>query len=91
MTDNEKAKRLSKEEIKMILLDSINIDEALECEDLNKEEEEVQDHEKAADTTKQYKDIIKMKNERIINVAYHQRQVFKRFDEKESLLNSSLN
>ena len=42
MTDNKKAKRLSKEEIKTKLLDSITIDEVLERKDLNKEAEEVQ-------------------------------------------------
>ena len=36
MTDNKKAKRLSKEEIKTKLLDSITINEVLESEDLNK-------------------------------------------------------
>ena len=30
-------------------MESINIDEVLECEDLNKEEEEVQDSERAAE------------------------------------------
>ena len=34
MTDNKKAKHLSKEEIKTKLLDSITIDKVLECEDL---------------------------------------------------------
>ena len=48
MTDNKKAKRLLNEEIKTKLLESINIDEVLECEDLNKEEE-VQDSERAAE------------------------------------------
>ena len=82
-TDNKKAKRLSKEEIKTKLLDSITIDEVLECEDLNKEAEEVQDSERAAEIIKRYEDIIKTKNKGIINVAYHQGQVFKRFKEKE--------
>ena len=81
--DNKKAKRLSKEEIKTKLLDSITIDEVLECEDLNKEAEEVQDSERAAEIIKRYEDIIKTKNKGIINVAYHQGQVFKRFKEKE--------
>ena len=49
MTDNKKAKRLLNEEIKTKLLESINIDEVLECEDLNKEEEGVQDSERAAE------------------------------------------
>ena len=47
--DSEKAKRLSKEEIKKQLLDSMIIDENLEFEDLNKEAEEIQDPEKAAE------------------------------------------
>ena len=34
--DNKKTKRLSKEEIKTKLLDSITINEVLESEDLNK-------------------------------------------------------
>ena len=83
MADNKKAKRLSKEEIKTKLLDSITIDEVLECEDLNKEAEEVQDLERAAKIIKRYEDIIKTKNKRIINVVYHQGQVFKRFKEKD--------
>ena len=86
MTDNKKAKRLSKEEIKTKLLDSITIDEVLECEDLNKEAEEVQDSERAAEIIKRYQDIIKIKNKGIINVAYHQRQVFKKFKEKEKFV-----
>ena len=81
--DNKKAKRLSKEEIKTKLLESITIDEVLECEDLNKEAEKVQDSERTAEIIKRYEDIIKTKNKGIINVAYHQGQVFKRFKEKE--------
>ena len=83
VTDNKKVKRLSKKEIKKKLLESITIDEVLECEDLNKEPEEVQDPEKAAKIIKRYEDIIKTKKKGIINVAYHQGQVFKRFKEKE--------
>ena len=47
--DSNKAKRLSKEEIKKQLLDSMIIDEVVEFEDLNKEAEEIQDPEKAAE------------------------------------------
>ena len=83
VADSKKAKRLSKEEIKKQLLDSMIIDENLEFDDLNKEAEEVQDPEKAAKIIKRYEDIIKTKNKGIINVAYHQGQVFKRFKEKE--------
>ena len=80
--DNKKAKRLSKKEKKTKFLESINIDEVLECEDLNKEAEVVQDSERAAEIIKRYEDIIKTKKKVIMNVAYHQGQVFKGFKEK---------
>ena len=83
VTDNKKAKRLSKEEIKKKLLDSMTIGEIVEFDDLNKEAEEVQDPEKAVIIIEWYENIIKTKRKGIINVAYHQGQVFKRFKEKE--------
>ena len=81
--DSEKAKRLSKEEIKKQLLDSMIIDEVAEFENLNKEAEEVQDPEEAAEIIKRYEDVIKTKKKGIIKVAYHQGQIFKRFKEKQ--------
>ena len=83
VTDNKKAKRLSKEEIKKKLLNSMTNDEIVEFDNLNKEAEETQDPEEAAKTVKRYEDIIKTKNKEIINVGYHQGQVFRRFKEKE--------
>ena len=83
VTDNKKAKRLSKEEIKKKLLDSMTIGEIVKFDDLNKEAEEAQDPEKAVIIIEQYENIIKTKRKGIINVAYHQGQVFKRFKEKE--------
>ena len=79
----KKTKRISKEEIKKRLLDSMIIDENLEFDDLNKEAEEVQDREKAAKIIKWYEGIIKTKRKGIINVTNHEGQVFKRFKEKE--------
>ena len=84
--DRKKAKLLSKEQIKKHLLDSMIIDEVVEFEDLNKEAKEMQDPEKAAEIIKQYEDIIKTKKKGIINVAYHQGQVFKSYIEKEKLI-----
>ena len=72
VADSKKAKRLSKEEIKKQLLDSMIIDEVAEFENLNKEAEEVQDPEEAAEIIKRYEDVIKTKKKGIINVAYHQ-------------------
>ena len=83
MADNKKAKRLSKEEIKTKLLDSMTLDKIVEFDDLNKEAEKIEDPEKAAEIIKRYEDIIKTKNKGIINVVYHQGQVFKRFKGKE--------
>ena len=76
VTDTKKAKRLSKEYIKKKLLDSMDIDKIVEIDDLNKEAEEVQDPQKASIIIKRYEDIIKTKRKGIINVAYHQEQVF---------------
>ena len=50
---------------------------------MNKEAEEVQYPEEAAEIIKRYEDFIKTKKKRNINVAYHQGQVSKRFREKE--------
>ena len=83
VTDNKKAKRLSKEEIEKKLLDLMTIDQVVEFDDLNKEAEEIQDPEKAAEIIKRYEDIIKTKNKEIVNVAFYQGQIFKRFKERE--------
>ena len=83
VTDNKEVKRLSKEDIKKKLLDSVTIDEVVEFDNLNQEAEKTQDPEEAGKIIKRYEDIIKTKNKGIINVAYHQGQVFKRFKEKK--------
>ena len=83
LTDNKKAKRLSKGEIKKKLLDSMTIDEIVGFDDLNKVVEKTQIPEEAAKIIKRYEDIIKTKNKRIIKVAYDQGQVFKIFKGKE--------
>ena len=81
--DSKKAKRPSKEKIQKQLLQSMIKDENLEFEDLNNEAEEIQEPEKAAEVIKRYEDIIKTKKKGIINVAFNQGKVFKRFKEKE--------
>ena len=81
MADSKKTKRLSKEEIKKQMLESIIINEVAESEKLNKEVEEIQEPEEAAKVIKQYEDIIKMKKKRMISIAYYQRKIFKRFKE----------
>ena len=80
--DIKKAKRLSKNEIKKQLLESIIINEVVQSEELNKEGEEMQEPEKAAKIIKHYEDIIKTKKKGIISIACYQGKVFKRFKEK---------
>ena len=72
LEDSKKAKRLSKEDIKKQLTESLIIDEVVEFDNLNKEAEKIQDPEKAAEIIKRYEDIIKTKKKGIINVTYHQ-------------------
>ena len=72
--------------MKTKLLDSITVDEVVEFDYLNKEATKIEDLKKAAEKIKRYEDIIKTKNKGIINVAYHQGQVFKRFKEKEKFV-----
>ena len=92
VADNKNAIRLSKEEIKNKLLDSMTIDEVVEFDDLNKEAEETQDPEEAAKIIKRYEDIIKTKNKRIIKVAYMTKDKFLKYlKEKKILLSSSVN
>ena len=64
-------------------MDLITINEVLENEGLNKSAEEVQDLKRAAEIIKRYGDIIKTKKKCIINVAYYQGQVLKKFKGKE--------
>ena len=81
MADSKKTKRLSKEEIKKQMLESIIINEVAESEKLNKEAKEIQQPEEAAKVIKQYEDIIKTKKKGMISIAYYQRKIFKRFKE----------
>ena len=74
--DSKKTKRLSKEEIKKQLLDSMIV---------NKVVKEPKEPGEAAKVIKQYEDIIKTKKKGIISIAYYKGKVFKRFKEKEKL------
>ena len=71
MANSKKVERLSKEEMRKQLLDSIIIGENLEFDNLNKEAEEIQDPEKAAEIIREYEDVIKTKKKGIINVAFY--------------------
>ena len=84
--DSKKTKRLSKEEIKKQVLESILINEAIESEELNKEVKKVQDPKEAAKVIQKYEYIIKTKKKRIIGIAYQQSKVFTKFKDKEKFV-----
>ena len=86
-SDVKKTKRLTHEEIKKQLIESIIISDVIETDELNKQAEEVQDPEKAAKVIQEYENIIRTKKKGIIWIAYHQGKVFKRFNkEKEKFI-----
>ena len=71
--DSKKTKRLSKNERRKQLLESIIINEVVESEE-------------SAEVIKQYEYIIKAKKKGIISIAYYQRKVSKRFKKKEKFI-----
>ena len=71
-SDVKKTKRLTHEEIKKQLTESIVNNNIIETDDLNKKAEEVQKPEDAAAVIKQYEEIIWIKKKGIITIAYHQ-------------------
>ena len=84
--DSKKTKRLSKNEIKKQLLESIIKKQVVEFEELNKNTEEIQEPEEAAEVIKQYEYIINTKEKGNISIAYSQGKVFKRYKEKEKFI-----
>ena len=83
VADRKKVKRLSKEEIRKQLLESMIINEVVSQTKTQNELKVIQDPEKAAEIIRQYEDIIKTNKKGTLNVAFHQGQIFKRFKEKE--------
>ena len=81
--DSKKTKRLTHEEIKKQLIESIVINEVVETDELNKQVEEVQDPEEAAKVIQKYENIIRTKKKGIISIAYYQGRVFKNFKDEE--------
>ena len=67
----KKTKRLAHDEMKKQLIESMVVNEVAESDELNKQAEEVQKSEDAADLIKQYKSIIRTKKKGIINIAFH--------------------
>ena len=80
----KKTGKLTRDEIKKQLIESIVVNEVVESDELNKQAEEVQDPDEATKVIQKYENIIRTKKKGILSIAYHQRKVFKRFKDKEN-------
>ena len=65
------------------MLESITINNAVEIEKLNKRAERVEKPEDAAVIIKKYEQILCVKRNGNISIAFHQGKIFKQFKEKE--------
>ena len=72
--------------MKKELIESMVVNEVVESDELDKQAEEVQDPEEAAYVIKQYESIIRTKKKGMINMAFHQGKVFKKFKYKEKFI-----
>ena len=75
-------RKLTHDEIKKQLIESMVVNEVAESDKLNKQAEEVQDSEEAANVIQEYENIIRTKKKGIISTAYHQCKVFKKLKSK---------
>ena len=82
----KKTKKLTHDEIKKQFIESIVIDEVVETDKLNKQAEEVQDLEEAAKVIQEYENIIRTNEKGIIQIAFHQGKVFKKFKDNEKFI-----
>ena len=62
------------------------VNEVIESDELNKQAEEAQDPKEAAKVVQKYENIIRTKKKGIINIAFHQEKVFKRFKVKDKFI-----
>ena len=72
----KKTKRLTQDEVKKELIESMVVNEFVESDELNKQAEEVQDPEEAAKVIQEYENIIRTNKKGIIRIAFHQGKVF---------------
>ena len=68
----KKKKRLNKDEVKQLLIDSLVNNDRIETEELNESAENVDKREHTANIIEEYEEILCTKKKGIITVAYHQ-------------------
>ena len=62
----KKTRKLTRDEIKKQLIESMVMNEVIESDELNKQAEKVQDPKEAADVIKQSEDIIQTKEKKVL-------------------------
>ena len=72
----KKTKKLTHDEIRRKLIESLMANNTIETKEFNKKPEEVEDPEKAAEVIQECENIIRTKKNGIIWIAYHQGKVF---------------
>ena len=75
----ESSRRVSKQEIRKKLLDSLLYNGNIDTGDLNEQVKRKEDYEEVMDIIKEYEDIIKTNKKNIKFVAYEQSKVFRKF------------
>ena len=81
-----KTRKLTHDEIKRKLIESLVMNDTIESDELTKKIQEVEDPEKAAEVIQECQSIIQTKQKGIIRIAYHQGKVFKKFKDKEKFI-----
>ena len=81
-----KTRKLTHDEIKRKLIESLVMNDTIETDELTKKIQEVEDPEKAAGLIQECESIIRTKKKGIIRIAYHQGKVFKKFKDKEKFI-----
>ena len=81
-----KTRKLTHDEIKRKLIESLVMNDTIESDELTKKVQEVEDPEKEAKVIHECESIIRTKKKGIIRIAYHQGKVFKKFKDKEKFI-----
>ena len=72
----KKTKKLTHDEIRRKLIESLVVNNTIETDEFKKKPEETDDPEKAAEVIQECENIIQTKKNGIIRLAYHQGTVF---------------
>ena len=81
-----KTRKLTHDEIKKKLIESLVMNDTIESDELTKKIQEVEDPEKTAEVIQECQSIVRTKKKGIIRIAYHQGKVFKKFKDKEKFI-----